>query len=137
MLLSEGAGALPAIGLPGRKGLAVGVVAVHADPDAGAEHSREVLNLQPSSLHAPTPPVMSATPPFWESFVNVSHMGCPPLPTMIAIAWHSLFLLYEQFVTSQSMILGIVIAMAVPPCENHPFTTKKPFTTDREIYFKV
>lgn len=52
----------------------------------GAEHSNAVLYLQSDALHAPTVPVMSATPPFFETFKNVSHAGWLESPTVIAIA---------------------------------------------------
>jgi hypothetical protein len=91
-------------------------------PDA--LHSNMLLNLQSSTLHAPTPPVMSATPPFLDAFMKVSHMGWLP-PTVMAMAWHSLFLLYEHSVISHLVILGIVIAILFPSSAgNHPFFSK-------------
>jgi len=76
-----------------------------------AVHSRDVLNLQLSDLHAPTPPIVLGSPPFLLALVNVSHMAQDESPTVIASVWHFLSALYEQSATSQADILGIDIAI--------------------------
>jgi hypothetical protein len=78
----------------------------------GAPHSNEELNEQVSTLHAPTPPILSGTPPFLAACRNVSqqaHTSGPP--TVIARAWHCICWLYEHSVTSHAVILDIFIAI--------------------------
>jgi len=82
-----------------------------------AVHSSDMLNLQFSDLHAPTPPITAGSPAFLSFCVNVSHMAQWALPTVIANVWHFLSLLYAQFVTAQSEIFDIDIAIKyTSPC---------------------